>query len=542
MKLFSPVFSKEMVTLARRKRHFLARAFLLGALLITIAVGWTVGTRRLRYSGFADLSSLGHSLFETFAWTQLWIVVLLMPALTAPVIAAEKDRDTLGLLLMSNLRRHNILLDKLLSRMVLVIFLLLSGLPLFLVLLAFGGITFGHISVAYMAIFATMFFCSGIGLLFSTLMNRMYSALTASYMAIAAYVFGLILLDTTSRRHLFDIDYFLPLNLNSSCMEETLFFLGLSLVVFAACLLISIVLLPRLTESRKRHWLKRLFHRLNSFFERINFTGITVLDDNRALKKNAILWKEANKSFFGSSTFIIRAGYTMIALSLITLAFIPNWEAATGVVAFFAMVILLMIAVIASATAFASERDRDSFEVMMASPLTARSIVMAKFAGVMKKTVPVLICAVIWFIAARMVIHYYGIGRNRRWLGEGLGLLLISTAQVPLIVVIGLYSGLRHRRTASAILQTVLICGFWSGLPMVTMFLSNAFGMYKSYSGIPYIYYWSLRDLWATTPVGSIMASMEGDSRAHLSAVLIPIWVLLLFILIKRFDRMVGRR
>ncbi len=38
MRLLSAVFRKEMVTLARRKRHYFARALILGSLLTVIGV------------------------------------------------------------------------------------------------------------------------------------------------------------------------------------------------------------------------------------------------------------------------------------------------------------------------------------------------------------------------------------------------------------------------------------------------------------------------------------------------------------------------
>ncbi len=536
MKLLSPVFGKEMITLARGKRHYFARAALLGLLLFVMGGGWSSGMRYVQYSGYADFSHLGNSLFQSFAWTQLAAVVFLMPALTAPVVATEKDRDTLNLLLMSNLKRHNILLDKLLSRMALVSLLLLSGLPLFLALLAFGGITPGMILVAYLWIFSAMLICSGAGLIFSTLMNKMYSALIAAYIAIATYIFAALILeenfDSISSGSL------LPSDFAGSESSQAGIFTAVSFAVFLICLLTSILLLPRCAGTRKRHWLKSLFSRMNTFFNRINFTGVVVMDENRALKKNAFLWKEAHKSFFGSNTFIIRASYTMVALSLVALTLVQDFEVATGIVTFFCMIIMAMISVVASATAFTSEHDRNSFEIIMASPLTAKSIVLAKFIGVMKKTIPVLTCMLIWTAISELVLG----NSYARWYEStrsGLaGVILLAAAQVPMIVVIGLHAGLRRRKAALALLQTFLICALWTVVPMLGLYLADYHDYYH------HAVTNSLKRIVEASPAGLIIsyAFNEHLANKYWSTALIPLWLWYLAWLTRRFDRMVGRQ
>jgi ABC-type transport system involved in multi-copper enzyme maturation permease subunit len=182
-----------MVTLARRKRHFFSRGLFLSALLTTIWLAWRDAIHDASYTNFTDLSAAGNALFETFSITQLFAVIRLVPALTAPVIAAEKDRDTLGLLMMSNLSRHNILLDKLVSRILLTALLLVSALPVLFVLLSFGGITVRHILLAYLMIFSTIIFCCGVGLLASTLASNMRGALIGTYVGLAGYVVAVFL-------------------------------------------------------------------------------------------------------------------------------------------------------------------------------------------------------------------------------------------------------------------------------------------------------------------------------------------------------------
>ena len=188
MTLISAVFSKEMVGLARRKRHYGVRALVLGGLLMAVYVGWGNIRSLSAGSGFADTAIIGQGLFRLFYSTQLGLVLLLVPGLAASAVAPEKERDTLGLLLMTNLTRTHILLDKLLSRLLLVGFLILSGLPMLLALLSFGGIETDMIVMAYAEVMGTFFLCSAIGLLCSTLMSRSYAAIMASYVLLGCYL------------------------------------------------------------------------------------------------------------------------------------------------------------------------------------------------------------------------------------------------------------------------------------------------------------------------------------------------------------------
>jgi ABC-type transport system involved in multi-copper enzyme maturation permease subunit len=592
MKVLSAVFSKEMVTLARRKRHFFSRGLLLGVLLATISLSWLSGLRRLYHSGFIDTSFMGRQLFLTFTITQLLAVAILMPALTAPVIAAEKDRNTLSLLLMSNLKRYNILLDKLLSRIVLIALLLLSGLPLFLALLAFGGITPMQILVSYTSIFATILFCSGIGLLFSTLLNRMHTAMIATYATIAGYFFAIIVLSETHNLPC-DVEFLLPVSFSDAAYGESVSLLVLSTLVFLVSLRTCYCLLPKVTGHKRRHFLKRLSGWMNVFFERINFTGVTMMNEKDTLKGNAILWKEAHKHFFCSTTFLIRSCYALLMLSMIVLIVMREWQAATAVVTLVGAVLLAIIALLASSTAFTTEREKHSFEVLMSSPLTARDIVMAKFIGTLKLTIPVLACMTIWLAVAKGVGYHYFRRNDWELVGSGFSLLLVAVAHLPMIVVIGLCASAARKRTASAILQTFLVCLVWWTLPFVVVIVDDWLNISRRYGSIGGSIYWNAiiviaaavilpflvrrrkffvvviaiflvliissasfdwpvtgyrrygRGIWGflcISPVGAIFMLMEKHFRVLPCITLIPCWIGLLGILIHRLDKLIGRQ
>lgn len=535
MKLVSPVFGKELITLARGKRHYFARALLLTALLVVVAITWRGSAGRYAYRGFMDTSWLGHSLFLAFTITQLIAVVVIVPALTAPVIAAEKDQQTLSLLLMSNLRPHHILLDKLLSRILLMVLLLLSGVPLFLALLALGGIEPRQILSAYGGILSVLLFCSGVGLFFSTLLNRMHTALMATYATLIGYVFGLIVLHEVDGVHINE-QCFLPTPDGTASLNESVTFFLICASVFVMGLAFSRLLLGRAPERKRASALKRLIQGIGDLFLRINFTGVEVMNENRVPQRHAMMWKETHKHFYSSNTFLIRATYLLLIGSVVLYLRSRDKEAFFGVLSIGGTILIGMIGTVAAAAAFTTEKERRSFEVLMSSPLTARAVVLAKFAGVLKLTVPILICLAVWLPIGHIAPRYAG--GTSAWLRDGAAayFLLAVAAHLPLLVVIGLFASVRRRKTATALLQTFLCILLWCLGPLI-VFLYEAFGRANFPSYL-------LNFVACVNPVSVVPFALfdPGDFSPLACVALIPCWIILLAILIREFDGMVGRQ
>src|SRR6185312_10617185 len=113
-----PVFTFEMVITARRGRLYAVRAFYATVLLLIL---WTVHSAwKSAYEGELPnrmVPFFGLSAFAGIAVGQELLVLLLTPALVAGAIADEKQRKTLHYLLASRLTGPEIVLGKLMVRM-----------------------------------------------------------------------------------------------------------------------------------------------------------------------------------------------------------------------------------------------------------------------------------------------------------------------------------------------------------------------------------------------------------------------------------------
>ena len=533
--LFSPVFGKEMISLSRRKRYFFARALFLGVLLLTIWSGWRSAMMRSIYSGYADMSYAGNKLFELFTITQLLTVAVLVPAMTAPIIASEKDGDTLGLLMISNLKRGNILLDKLMSRMILIILMLASTLPLFLGLLSFGGIQLSDVLSAYAAMLSTILFCGAFGLFYSTIMRKLASALIATYTTLLLYFFLFIfIVDNSFWYSISEPMFMMPI---APAFEEgrALQCIGFSSFIFITMFFICRALLPRMLAQRKRHVMKRLFDRMNAFFKRINFTGVVLMKDSTPIGKDAILWKETHKSFFCSNIFILRASYTLMIINLITVSFWLIMDEVVIFVLLSQLAILATIALVASATAFSSEREKHSLEVLLSTPLTQWSIVRAKFLGVLKMTSPILInigiCLLIINIVGLFLNSYFDV------FIATFHIVLMILAQLPLIIVFGLIASLKRHRTAGALLQAFASVALWCASPLILLAPDLFFDMalFSGYNNDMDEFILSL------SPISAIAMIMDEEYCMVAPLLVTILWIGILVFLSCRFDKALGR-
>ena len=125
--LAGPVFTREVVTAARRKRLFVLRAAYPAGLLLLLATAWLVYTGPRVVRGAGDVARFGQLAFEILAAVQLALATFFSALFTAGAVAQEKDRGTLELLLLTRLNNREWVLGKQLSSLLYLTAMLISG-------------------------------------------------------------------------------------------------------------------------------------------------------------------------------------------------------------------------------------------------------------------------------------------------------------------------------------------------------------------------------------------------------------------------------
>ncbi|HWE37241.1 MAG TPA: ABC transporter permease [Isosphaeraceae bacterium] len=181
-----PVFNVELLTSARRLRYYVVRV-LYGTLLLLILYQnyqaldrWGRGNRGAYSSN--ELTGFAMETFSTFAVAQSIAVLALTPALVAGVIAVEKQRKTLHYLLASRLSSAEIVLGKLMARLLHVGVFVAIGLPVVSLLTLFGGIDPVLIGFLYAGTATTVFLLAALSIFVSTVSKRPRDAILVVYL------------------------------------------------------------------------------------------------------------------------------------------------------------------------------------------------------------------------------------------------------------------------------------------------------------------------------------------------------------------------
>jgi ABC-type transport system involved in multi-copper enzyme maturation permease subunit len=139
-----PLLHKELIEQAARPRTYVVRTVY--ALCVFAGTLFFIYGRLAR-AGEAPTSILGlgfgREIFRVIVWGQVIGIVVLLPAMLAGTITRERERNCLDLLLLTGLRPWDIVLQKMLSRVVPMAMFLTVSFPLLAVSLTYGGVT-GH--------------------------------------------------------------------------------------------------------------------------------------------------------------------------------------------------------------------------------------------------------------------------------------------------------------------------------------------------------------------------------------------------------------
>ena len=134
-----PILAVELVTTARRTRYFVLRVLYAIALLAAfvgtylVTIGWS-------YSDLNSMAQFASAFFVPFGILQLTLVLVIGPALAAGTIAQERERRTLEYLYTTPLSSLEIIIGKLGGRVLQILLLVLSGVPVLALAMLLGGI------------------------------------------------------------------------------------------------------------------------------------------------------------------------------------------------------------------------------------------------------------------------------------------------------------------------------------------------------------------------------------------------------------------
>ncbi len=452
-----PIFSREALTSPRQLKHYLIRSGYVAALFVLMYTAGqaTFGWQQIRNIG--DIARFGSLSFQVFSLVQLSLVLFFALLFAAGNVAQEKDRQTLVLLLMTDLRDREMVLGKLCASLLLVAVLMGASIPVFVLVHMLGGVSLEQIGWS-VAICASASLAAGSwGSLVAFWREKTFQTLAVSVLGMVLFL-GIVevviaVVGTSSvasaagllnpYRALFMI--LDPLGNQTvtgpahvSALDSVLTMLGLS------------VLLNGIAIARLRVWNP----------SRVAFIPSTTDQDaasrkSRDIWTNPVIWREIRTRAYGRKVFVIKLAYFVSALFAV--AYLSRYGTSTELVlgmispigsAFVGLALLSLLLINAQAvTSLTTERDAKTLELLLVTDISAKEFIYGKLGGVFYNAKELVL------IPLALIGYYVAIGQvtaeNFVYLFVGFGMLVIFAA------MLGLHAGLSFDNSRSAIANSL---------------------------------------------------------------------------------------
>ncbi|QEG25038.1 hypothetical protein [Mariniblastus fucicola] len=183
-----PIFSREAVVAPRRPRHFIVRTIYGISLLVLICTAWLLLTNTQDIQNVGDMARFGSIMFQILAPLQLALLMFLAAIQAASNIAIEKDKETLILLLMSRMTNSELVLGKLFSSLLYIAALLLTSLPIFMLIVLFGGTSFTQVGWTFAVTALTALAAGSLGAIVALWREKTFQTLALVAMAIVFWI------------------------------------------------------------------------------------------------------------------------------------------------------------------------------------------------------------------------------------------------------------------------------------------------------------------------------------------------------------------
>ena len=495
--------------------------------MILISSAWLLlaGAQVIRNVG--DMARFGSVLFQIIAPLQLALVSFFAAMSAASAIAQEKDRRTLILLLMTRMTNHELVSGKLLASILNVLVMVATSIPILMLTVLFGGISFAQVARVLAVTLTTVLAAGALGAVLAfwrekTFQTLALTALTLCFWlgfweVVAAGVLGDSWLGVSTETW---ATGFSPLRAILAAARpflpavEYLPRLGNAVSIYLVTSTIICLMLCGTAIARVRIWNPSREVRLRSSDNDEAQASIWGAEHDLASEKaeaarsghvdarlraessgettrevwdNPILWRELRTWAYGKKVIFIRVAYFFLfAMAAVALHLAIETQNAAPYASYASDIIpatarplapLFLVSLIIvnalAVTSVSTERDGQSLDLLLATDLSPQEFVFGKLGGVVSVGglmvfAPILLTSYLWWrggLSLENLIYTV------------CGLLVMNF----FVAMLGIHCGMRYANSRNAIgvsLGTVffLFLGVIACMAMMIL-LSNSFEM-----------------------------------------------------------------
>ncbi len=404
-----PIFEREVLTTPRRLSHYVMRAgFVAGLLILFYSLRQaTIGFQDVVFAG--DVASFSALVFRVFALLQLTLSLFFATLFAVSVVAQEKDRKTLILLLMTDLRNYELALGKLLASLLNVGVLLAASWPVFALLRLLGGVTWQQILWSQAIVCAATLAAGAWGSLVAFWREKTFQTIAISVLGVvlfllAAHGLGVILGGAAAVLSPYDglLRVLNPLDVNRpGVLQVSAVSTVVSMLVLAGGLSIFTVVMLRRWNPSKEVYQGVLEAAVPGVAEdaaaeeaRIPSTVVAGAQrKHRRVWDQPVIWREMRTRAYGRRMIWIKLCYVLLAVLVAAASWVrPEGGTGDGGLVLgmvsapsFAVlgigILSLLLSNAQAVTSITNERDGRTLEILLVTDLRPWEFMFGKIGG-----------------------------------------------------------------------------------------------------------------------------------------------------------------
>jgi ABC-type transport system involved in multi-copper enzyme maturation permease subunit len=498
--LTGPIFDKELRVSSRRKRNYILRSAYIALLSLFILYAWfiTVSIRRIAPGVFAAsrMPEAGKYVITTIIWFQFVAAQLIAVVMLSTAIGGEVRQRTLGVLMTTPINSLQIVMGKLLGKLLQIILLLGISLPLLAVVRVFGGVPWDYVVSGLCITLTAALFAGSLSLLLSVTSQQAYAVVLTigtGYLILFGALPGLVGLvfggGAVTGSPLFLTNPFIALLMRTYVMLAipgkvgtfsswplhcAIMAAATAGVVALAVWRVRRIALSRAfggtskrTDEKKKGVSAHRYHRAE-------------VGSIRRVEGAPIVWKEMRKPFFGRGRrdvimYAVLAGIVLVAV--VWLLLVPRGSAVYILFSYlmsgFSLLVMIRLAVL-SAASITSEKEGRTWPILLTTPLEDREILYGKGIASFRRNLPLLAAMILWYLLLRLIAPFRGSVPYSYWLGV-IPQVVTLAGSVVFLIGLGLYFGVRMKSTSAAVAATV---GAYIGLSWFCCGLFSTFAVF----------------------------------------------------------------
>lgn len=456
-----PLLMKELNEQSAQRRTYVLRLLygllLLGAMLVLFARG-------MISRGSSGSLGQGQVVFDALTSFQFWALNLFVPAVTCGCLSGEKERNTLGTLLITTLSPWQIVLQKFLGRFIPVVGYVCLSFPMLAAAYSLGGLS------------TETLWSGGLLLVIAVAQTTALSVVCSAWFATTVeslLAFFLILFGSRVIMPFCWADWWLGRiqrgeMLMPNLVNASIWLLGLSWLM----LLAAAIVLERRAFVTPRNLLLEIFRWLDGVFTRWNRVtgGVVLVQDGDPLPNlQPVAWRETTKKSLGTFRYLFRVLLVLELPLVLIIALLGSGELQGGAqnvvitnYLYGLWVLALMMTIIHGSSLISGERTRQTLDVLLTVPLAGPTLLLEKQQGLLR----LLKVLLVPFVTIFGFQAWWFQGYPYRWPYVVLGLLSVVVF-LRLVAWIATLIGLRMKSQIRAVVTVALVLGCWMAMPTV---------------------------------------------------------------------------